>query len=147
MLKMMTTITKRFGEYPFAHRQPKHEGHCRFIHGHNWQFEITLSAKTLDECGFVYDFGQFAWFKEWLTHQFDHTTVLNADDPALGDLWYQKALHQLRTVPDCSCEGLAALVFEYLQSELTVRTAGRVSVVAVTVLEDLKNSATHHYAG
>lgn len=80
----MHRVTKVFKGYPFAHRQHTHDGHCRLIHGHNWDFEIALEADQLDENGFVYDFGKFGWLKEWLENMFDHTLLLNKDDPQLN---------------------------------------------------------------
>jgi len=38
----MITCTKKFGEYPFAHRQPLHDGMCKLVHGHNWTFEVEF---------------------------------------------------------------------------------------------------------
>ena len=164
--KIANTCTKLFSDYPFAHRQPKHAGHCAQIHGHNWSFEVTFSATELDECGFVVDFGGLAWAKKFLTENFDHTTVLNEDDPAralleganvmMREALTEKPQHRLSTdaprraapmfnfvfIPDCSCEGIARLVLEVLNAGVLHRTDGRVTVSRVRVFEDSKNSAT-----
>ena len=95
---------------PAAHRQPKHDGHCRHIHGHNWAFEITFACDTLDECGFVVDFGKLKEVGVWFGLCFDHTLLVNADDPALESLEKNldfAGLAKVAVVSDCGCEGLA----------------------------------------
>lgn len=150
----MYRITKRFNDYPFAHRQPSHDGHCKLIHGHNWDFEICLEASQLDENGFVYDFGKFGWLKSQFDAMFDHTLVLNQDDPhleyirrVLGDQQSgQREIFQFAnivTVPSCSCEGLAEFVYNLLSETIEADTDGRVRVQYVKVYEDRKNTAIY----
>jgi 6-pyruvoyltetrahydropterin/6-carboxytetrahydropterin synthase len=149
---MKLTCTKRYDDLPFAHRQPKHDGHCALIHGHNWGFEFEFAADQLDECGFVIDFGKLKWLKEWINERFDHTLVLNLDDPhahylrnALdtqpGDRGVGP-LAKLVLVPDCSCEGLCQFLMEEVNRVVDHFTHGRVRVIRVTVIEDSKNTAT-----
>ena len=140
----MITIQKEFPNYPFAHRQPSHKGHCKLIHGHNWDFEICLAANELDENGFVYDFGGLKWFRAWLENNFDHTFVLNEDDPWVGTATMDliKETSKVIFVPSCSCEGIAEYVYNKLSDMISKQTEGRVWVEWVTVKEDLKNSAT-----
>lgn len=137
-------ITKRFTGYPFAHRQPNHKGHCRLLHGHNWDFELEFFASQPDECGFVYDFGHMGWIKEALAHWFDHTLVLNLSDPVqrkFCDLGPD--LTSVILVPDCSAEGLAKFVFDNVGPEMAERTQNRVMLLSVTVYENPNNSATY----
>lgn len=147
----MFTCSKKFIDFPFAHRQPAHKGHCKYIHGHNWAFEFTFACEKLDDNGFVIDFGTLGWLKTWLTGMFDHTLVLNDTDPLLQHL--QRALTiealammhsaaDIRTVPNCGAEGLAEYIFRYAQGELARITQGRVFLTGVQVFEDSKNSAT-----
>jgi len=140
------TITKIFKGYPFAHRQPEHEGHCSLIHGHNWDFEVTLEADELDECGFVYDFGKFKEFKEWLTAMFDHTCLINHSDPEASRLLKlrDEGLADIVLVSSCSCEGLAEMVYRELVTRIAESEGTRVRVVSVTVHEDYKNKSTYH---
>lgn len=162
---MQITITKRFAEFPFAHRQPFHDGHCAFIHGHNWDFEFTFRCEVPEEgTGFVIDFGKLKTLRQWLEHHFDHTLVLNENDPFLEDL--RNGLTDVRpdanspssvelariiAVPDCSCEGIAEYLITRVNGDFF--TAGGVhavpdaikrvvEVTKVTVYEDSKNSAT-----
>lgn len=154
----MITATKKFIGFPFAHRQHTHPGHCRFIHGHNWDFTFTFGSGSLDNNGFVIDFGALKWLKEWLESQFDHTLVLNENDPALeflrkgltdsngclADIEDHYPFAKITVVPNCGAEGLAKYLHTEVNRLLTCRTPGRdVWVLAVTVHENERNSATY----
>lgn len=148
----MFSVTKKYRNLPAAHRQPDHKGHCRFIHGHNWGFDITFYSSQLDDCGFVIDLGALEPVKEFLTYTFDHTTLLNESDPLVTD---DKASYVLghfadvRAVPNCGMEGLAEYVFRQidimcLTGKLGHSTAVRhLRVKLVTCYEDSKNSANY----
>lgn len=149
----MITCTKRYDDFPFAHRQPNHRGHCALIHGHNWGFEFEFGATHLDENFFVVDFGDLKWLKNWLTSQFDHTLVLNEDDPMLNYLRNAldsqpgeregAPLAKIVTVPNCGAEGLARHIFLTVNEGLVEIYHNRVFLTRVTVFEDGKNSATY----
>ena len=141
---MTYTISKTFLGYPFAHRQPKHDGHCSLIHGHNWDFTIELSAPEgqLAENDFVYDFGKFAWLKTWFTDMFDHTCVINATDPLIEKFttMNSEGLINLKIVPSASAEGLAKLIYDHISKQ---DLGTDVTLVSVTVHEDYKNQAKY----
>jgi 6-pyruvoyltetrahydropterin/6-carboxytetrahydropterin synthase len=142
----MLTITKRFGPYPAAHRQPKHEGHCAKIHGHDLCFEIEFSASKLDKCGFVLDFGgeTMKGIKQMLEELFDHTFLCNVDDHELINFFkHAPSLVNLKTVPDCSAEGLASLLYGLVDNHL-FQEMRDVKITRITVFEDSKNSATFY---
>ena len=148
----MKTCSKTYTDFPFAHRQHKHSGHCRFIHGHNWTFTFEFACDRDNGQGFVIDFGRLKWLKTWLEKHFDHTCVLNHDDPLVGqfhsvggdDAW------DITVVPDASCEGIAQFVFEQVNALLASdqvlegEDVGRgIRVVSLVVYEDSKNSAKY----
>lgn len=154
----MITCTKIYEDLPFAHRQHKHDGHCALIHGHNWAFEFEFAADSLDSCGFVVDFGKLKWLKQWLADRFDHTLVLNEDDPQLPHLRraleeYEEpegivpAMSKITVVPDCSCEGLAQFLLCEVNFQMRAGwgegdlISRNVRVIRVRVIEDSKNSA------
>lgn len=153
----MITCTKRFDEIPFAHRQPTHDGHCSYIHGHNWVFELEFGAEQMDLNGFVVDFGKMDLLKE-LFDQFDHALVLRWNDPFSASIkidrpdpdrptmyWVDDKgtrLAKLILVDDVSCEGLATLIGAMSTQIVDGMTAGRAKVVRVTVFEDQNNSST-----
>lgn len=145
-MKPQTTCTKTYTDIPFAHRQPSHKGHCRFIHGHNWSFQLTFVASELDECGFVFDFGKLGAVKEFL-NQLDHALVLNDTDPLLNiealDAVLEFTGRNLVTMADCSAEGLAKWALKGADATVKDISGGRCAILRCTVFEDSKNSATY----
>lgn len=144
-MKIKKVCSKVYSDLPFAHRQPVHDGHCAYIHGHNWSFKFTFAAKELDECGFVMDFGKLKWLKSKIYEEFDHTLVLNDNDPQLPFLreaLERNGLAKITVVPDCSSEGLAAMLLDVVNKKVQAETDGRVKVESVEVIEDARNSAT-----
>ena len=157
MKNTITTIEKIYSGFPFAHRQHNHDGHCAWIHGHNWTFRLEFSSQTLDANGFVVDFGRLQFIKDFLNDKFDHTLVLNHSDLWLSHLNFSLTdvtpgmdatdLAKIVIVPNCGAEGLAEWLLDKLNN-LIVEQQNEdyqergVQVTAVTVMEDEKNSAT-----
>lgn len=151
----MFTCSKLYSDIPFAHRQHNHGGHCALIHGHNWGFQFTFACDRLDACGFVVDFGDLKWLKDYIAAEFDHKLVLNTDDPELEYLRKVlvnvNPLHDrvsgpfaaITVVPNCGAEGLAEYLFEEVDRLIRCYTKGRVFLVSVLVFEDSKNTATY----
>jgi 6-pyruvoyltetrahydropterin/6-carboxytetrahydropterin synthase len=139
----MLTCRKSFTDIPFAHRQPHHDGHCAFVHGHNWTITLTFACRETDDNGFVVDFGGLGFIREWIQQHLDHAMVFSEDDPlkeallAVADVW------KPYTVPNSSCEGLACHLYKTLGQLVRDETLGRAWVVEVEVTEDSKNSATY----
>jgi len=50
------SCSKSYDDFPCSHRQWRHEGHCRFVHGYSRSFTFWFTAKKLDLNGFVVDF-------------------------------------------------------------------------------------------
>lgn len=148
----MLTVTKQYRDFPAAHRQPNHDGHCRLIHGHNWGWDITFACEVLDANGFVVDVGKLKPIKERLTELFDHTLLLNASDPIVDEVFagplFSGRLATVVLVPNCGMEGLAKFVFEEANVVLARDFAAdvekrKLKVVSVTCWEDSKNSSTY----
>jgi len=138
----MITCSKTYYNIPFAHRQPLHDGHCQFVHGHNWAIKFTFLANERDENGFVVDFGKLHFIKEWIDKKLDHALLICTNDPQVE---YFKAnnniLWRLHLVNDASCEGLCNYIHEQFKRAVTYETNGRVVIKSVEVFEDNKNSA------
>ena len=142
----MLACTKRYADIPFAHRAPKHDGHCRFIHGHNWTFDISFTAEQTDDCGFIVDFGKLHNLRDALYSMFDHSLVLNHDDPLGAELesfLNARGIGNVVRIPDCSSEGIALFVFGMADSIVRQQTNDRARVFCVIVYEDSKNKATY----
>jgi len=141
----MHTIKKDFGCFPAAHRQPTHPGHCALIHGHDWRFEASISSPVLDVHGFVIDFGNFRPIKEWLIEYFDHTLLLDRNDPMLKQFQNflgDNNLAKIKVLDSVAAEGIAKMFFHKLEAWLA-QVSPRAKLVSVTVHEDWKNSATY----
>ena len=144
----MVTCTKKFEGLPFAHRQHSHDGHCAYIHGHSWTFQLTFASDFPDANGFVLDFGKMGVLKEFFAHQFDHTLVIAESDPQLP-LFKQMnndGLCRLIVVDSPSAEGLATYVYSHVTALLSIiEQAGNprnVRLVEVICFEEPKAFAT-----
>ncbi len=141
------TSTKTFSNYPCAHRQFRHEGNCRLIHGYSRSFHFVFGAHTLDKCGFAVDFGKLKWLRDHLDYMFDHTLLLCEDDPVFKEmqLLEQQGVCALRTMPyGVGMEATAQYLCEYVDMRLREDTRGRCWVISVEARENDKNSAIYH---
>jgi len=77
----MNTVTRKF-EFDAAHRVLNHGSKCRFLHGHRYVAEISLTSQSLDSLGFVMDFAEVKnLIGGWIDQNWDHNTILHTDDP------------------------------------------------------------------
>lgn len=129
-----------------AFRQWRANSHCRFLHGYALQIKLTFGAAGLDERNWVVDFGDLKTIKTRLEDQFDHKTVVAADDPHLSyfeDLAHRQII-RLRIVPDTGCEAFALLIFESINAWLkTTQYHPRCFLKSVEVREHEGNSAIY----
>ncbi|MFE9367839.1 6-pyruvoyl tetrahydropterin synthase family protein [Streptomyces sp. NPDC006978] len=67
------TIGKTFS-FEAGHRLPglPDDHKCSRQHGHSYEVEVILTAPSLEEPGFVTDFGSLTPFKEFLNAELDH---------------------------------------------------------------------------
>ncbi len=135
--------SKTFSGYPCCHRQWRHPGHCRFVHGYSRSFTCWFEASELDGYGFVVDFSSLKALEAQLAEQFDHTFLVNADDPLLPQ-W--QALHDqgaldLRVMANVGMEASAELVWGWANALLGDRDGGRTCCVKVEARENEKNAA------
>ena len=139
------TSSKTFSGFPCAHRRWRHEGHCAHIHGYDRTFIIWFAADERTENGFVMDFGALKPVRAWLEAHFDHTLLVDSDDPLLPDLRRLEAQGacKLVTFDDVGMEGSAQFVYEWVNPWVQEQTAGRVWVASVEVRENQKNSARY----
>lgn len=127
----------------FRQWRAKHS-HCKFLHGYALGVRLVFEGKTLDERGWVVDFGALKQLKAQLVGSFDHKTVIAADDPEID--WFKEAYDRgvidLVILPAVGCERFAEYV--YGLATTWVRDQGladRVCVASVEVMEHGANSA------
>lgn len=139
------SCSKSFEDYPCSHRQWKHPGHCKFIHGYSRSFVFFFTATHLDKYGFVVDFSSLKPLKSKLTHQFDHTFLVNYDDPLL-ETWVKlhdsKAL-DLRVMENVGMEFTAELIWRWANELLIERDKGRTCCWRTTARENNTNEASY----
>ena len=138
----MYISTKKFIGYPCAHRQWKDEGHCRFIHGYSREFTFWFKSTSLDHKGWVMDFGGFKDFKTFLDDFFDHSCLINSDDPELP-LFKEmdvKGIIKLRILDNVGMEGTSKFLYSKMNDYLDSKTSGRVWCFRVETRENEKNS-------
>jgi 6-pyruvoyltetrahydropterin/6-carboxytetrahydropterin synthase len=141
----MYISTKKFTGYPCTHRQWRDTGHCRYVHGYSREFLFWFKAESLDDKGWVMDFGGFKEFKIFLEDHFDHTFLANQDDPEL-DLFREmdkKGIVKLVVLPSVGMEGTSKFLHEKMNEYLTKKTQGRVYCFRVETRENEKNSGIY----
>jgi len=75
------TSTKSYYNFPCAHRQYRHNGNCHLIHGYSRSFHFVFGAQTFTKEGFLVDYGNLHELKAHLDYMYDHTLVLDDEDP------------------------------------------------------------------
>jgi len=150
--------TKLFDNYSVAIRQWRAQhSHCQLLHGYGIYFKIwfasnePLEEHQLNDMNWIVDFGGFKsapqgnGLKDWMNYMFDHTTLIEKDDPYL-DIFQQMeqmGLLHLRVMDKMGCENLAKLVFDKFNDVLSKTDAGRCKVIKVECFEHNKNSAIY----
>tara|TARA_R110000868_G_scaffold81874_1_gene231602 strand:+ start:1711 stop:2157 length:447 start_codon:yes stop_codon:yes gene_type:complete len=144
----MYISTKTFDNYSVALRQWKAQhSHCQLLHGYALKFKVWFTSETLDDMNWVVDFGGFKHngLKDWMNLMFDHTTLIQIDDPAkdIFEQMEQMGLCKVHFIDKMGCESLAELVFNKFNDTLSKQDAGRSKVIKVEVFENEKNSAIY----
>jgi 6-pyruvoyltetrahydropterin/6-carboxytetrahydropterin synthase len=113
------------GEFAAAHALRDYQGPCERLHGHNYQVEVVVQGKALDEKHLLIDFRQLrAWLQEELA-QLDHR-LLN-EVPAFADI-------------SPTSEALARYLYEQLRPRLAERG---LRLARVTVWETARSWAAY----
>ena len=113
------------------------------MHGYSRSFTLWVAATELDACGFVVDFSSLRPLEQQLREQFDHTFLVNSDDPLLED-WRrldQQGALDLRVMENVGMESTAALVWDWANALLKERDGGRSCCWAVEARENSRNAA------
>lgn len=150
--------TKLFDNFSVAIRQWKAQhSHCQLLHGYSFVFKVWFASNEpninsqLNDMNWLVDFGGFKTkpvgngLKDWMNYMFDHTLLLEKDDPHL------EIYQMLETMGSCKlhimdkmgAESLAKLVFDKFNEVLSKTDAGRCKVIKVECFENDKNSAIY----
>lgn len=116
------------------------------MHGYSRSFLLHFAATELDPCGFVVDFSSLRPLEQQLQEQFDHTFLVNADDPLMKE-W--ERLHELgaldlRVMSNVGMETSAELVWTWANQLLQQRDAGRTCCWSVEARENTRNTGCFH---
>lgn len=138
-------MRKHFDSLPCCHRSWTNEGRPFFLHGYERTFEIEFAcAQTESGTGLVLDPDALEEVRAALQKQFDHTTLIAADDPErdLFELLADRGVIDLRIMDTTGMEGSAAWVFDTVESIVVRITQGRVWVSQIKARESQSNGVT-----
>ena len=101
-----------------------------------------LEQQPEQKNGFVMDFGELGAVKAWLEQHFDHTLLLDTDDPLLPKFRELEEAGACRLIvfDDVGMEGTCEFVANWVDEWLE-QFGGRVWLHSVEVRENNKNSA------
>lgn len=141
----MFRSTKTFHGLPCAHRQWRDTGHCKFVHGYDRTVKMTFDCLELDDKWWVMNFSGLKAIKKWLEDLFDHTLLINEDDPEMEFFkeMQSRGICKLTVLPNIGMEGSAKYIYDYVSNWLNDETGSRVRLVSVECIENNKNSAMY----
>ena len=111
------TSTKEYKDaFPCAYRQFRADSHCNLIHGYAFSMKFFFGTNDLDVRNWCADYGGLKELKRTLEAQFDHTLLVALDDPEIDTflLLQSKGLAKLTLLPKLGCEGLADMLYKYV---------------------------------
>ena len=150
--------TKLFENYSVAIRQYKAaHSHCQLLHGYALKFKVwfasnePLEENQLDDMNWIVDYGGFKdapqgnGLKSWMDHMWDHTTLIQKDDP-FADVFEQlgqMGLAKVHLLEKMGAESNAKLVFDKFNDVLSKTDGGRCKVIKVECFENDNNSSIY----
>ena len=150
--------TKKFENYSCCVRQWKAQhSHCQLLHGYSFWFKVWFASnekdvdKQLDDMNWIVDYGGFKdaprgnGIKAWMNHMWDHTTLIQADDPYRE--WFEEmqveGIAKVHFLEKMGAETMAKIVFDKMNDVLSKTDAGRCKVIKVECFENDKNSSIY----
>ncbi len=116
-------LTKEFS-FEMAHALDGYDGKCRNIHGHSYEFKVTIIGTPLNDeqspkNGMVMDFGDLKKIvKEVVIDKYDHALMLKRSD-ASQKLIGQQYAHRLVLVDfQPTCENMLAFFADEISQRL-----------------------------
>lgn len=147
--------TKKIGPISTSHRNwraasnPNRDSRkCAVCHGYSRYIQFTFAGE-LDEHQWIYDFGDAKFIKQWLEENWDHRTLVSADDPQLNKLIQaeQDGLLYLTIVPSednwgPGIEGSCKWVYDSINPIILEKTNNRAWIAKVEIWEHEQNTAS-----
>lgn len=118
-------VLKIVTDFAAAHSLREYPGDCARLHGHNWQVEVLVSSKVLDEVGMAIDFREIKKQTKVVIKRLDHQ-YLNEVEP----------FNQLNP----TAENIAKYFYEEVGKLINTE---EVRVKEVTIWETLRASVTY----
>lgn len=119
--------------------------HCSKLHGYQLKAKFWFSCSELDDKNWSVDFGGLKELKKLLNYQFDHTTCVAVDDPALP--MFEKLAHnnviELRVMDSVGAERTAQWVYVAASKFIAEHYGDRCWIDKVEVFEHENNSAIY----
>ena len=149
---------KKFENFSVALRQWKAQhSHCQLLHGYAFKIKVWFASnesdinKQLDSMNWIVDYGGFKkqpqgnGLREWLEYMFDHTTLIEKDDP-YRDLFEQMQMEgicKVHFLDKMGAESVAKLVYDKFNDVLSKTDGGICKVVKVECFENDTNSSIY----
>ena len=137
------SCSKSYEDFPCSHRQWQHKGHCRYVHGYSRAFTFWFKAKELDHNGFIVDFSSLKPLERKLRDHFDHTFLVNKDDPLLNHWNELNSLGalDLRVMENVGMEYSSKLIWIWANEYLKTVEGGRACCWKTESRENKSNGA------
>lgn len=147
----MYRSTKRYGHdlgLSAVFRQWRATSHCNQLHGYALGFRFEFGCTTLDENGWVVDFGSLKPLKDMLVSMFDHKLVIASDDPQRPVFEHLQAIKLADVVVHkrVGCEAFAQVAYEFADVALRMlpdHFERGLCVVSAECMEHGANSAIY----
>jgi 6-pyruvoyltetrahydropterin/6-carboxytetrahydropterin synthase len=150
--------TKLFENYSVAIRQWKAQhSHCQLLHGYALKFKVWFASNEpdienqLDDMNWIVDYGGFKpapqgnGLKAWMDHMWDHTTLIQADDPYrdMFEMLQVSGLAKVHFLEKMGAESCAKLVHDKFNEVLSKTDGGRCKCIKVECFENDNNSSIY----
>lgn len=132
------TVSKTF-TFDYSHRLhllPKTHK-CYNLHGHTGSVTFTISSSELNKYGFVKDFNEFAFMKDWINNNFDHSIIIAENDKEL-----LKITENLKYFIFPEIQTTSELLAMYLANLFIERTEDNFNMIQVDFSETPTSVAT-----
>ena len=121
-------ILKKIFRVPIGHRLSKHEGLCKFVHGHNLKIEIEICSEVLNKNDMVIDFSDVKNIVNDVLASWDHALFLNIFDKSIRDT----SDRTLTVSGDPTAELLSKKLYDILKEDFE---KSGIDLVSVTIWE------------